>query len=169
MIEISGKIKRSVLINQLEIFLLEAGFAIKAKKNESDPVEYTIYDGVRKFFLNIILKTVSFGGWKDHPEIKRIQIGSIKDNIVYTTKNMTFMLCGLIQCNGKTLMVVWNAYEFTKHNTNRSCYVTDEAIEEASKRGYVRYNDFDCEKWICDAQHFGILIRDYISFNYMEK
>ena len=162
------KLNKKQLLDVFDSFLLESNFAIENKNYDADPLNVKINDGARKFDLYFILKNISSGGWKDNLEIKRIQIGNIKENLVTTNKKRTHMLCGLIRYESKYILVVWNSYIYTTHNTNRSCYVHSETIKKCYETGYVFSHEFDQEIWLCDCSKFGLLIRDYISYNYVE-
>ena len=149
-------------------FLMLSEFGIEKKYNDKEPCIVIINDGVRRFELHYILKNISDGGWTDSYEnIKRIQVGNVRDNLVSTNKIRTHMLCGFIKYKDKHILVVWNSYRYTTHNTNRSCYVNLESIIKCYDRGYIFSNDFEQEIWLCDEKHFGLLIRDYINFNYI--
>lgn len=162
------KLSKKQLIEIFETFLLNSNFAIEEANYSSDPLNVKLNDGARKIDLYFVLKNISGGGWKDLNEIKRIQIGSIKDKLVTTNKKRTHMLCGITSYKDKYILVVWNSYIYTNHITNRSCYVHAETIEKCYKNGYVFSHEFDQEIWLCDNTKFGLLVRDYISFNYME-
>ena len=77
------------------------------------------------------------------------------------------MLCGITLYKDKYILVVWNSYIYTNHCTNRSCYVHAETIKKCYEKGYVLSREFDQEIWLCDSTKFGLLSRDYVSFNYM--
>ena len=162
------RMNKKQLLDIFDSFLLESNFAIENKKYDSDPLNVKINDGARKFDLYFILKNISGGGWKEKQEIKRIQIGNIKDKLVTSNKKRTHMLCGLMRYNEKYILVVWNSYLYTKHNTNCSCYVHSETIKKCYETGYVFSHEFDQEIWLCECSKFGLLIRDYISYNYVE-
>lgn len=160
------KQSREQLLSAFSQILVSSGFAIKKVDTTNDSTEIVIDDGVRRFDLFLIIRTLSTGGWKDKPNIKRIQVANIKDLIVYTNKIRTFMLCSMTKYKDKTIVIVWNAYLYTHHKTNRSCYINIDAIEKCYEKGYFLSRDFDQEIWLSDESHFGLLIRDYISFNY---
>lgn len=162
------KLNKKQLLDIFDSFLLESGFAIESKNYDDDPLNVKIKDVGRKFDLYFILKNISNGGWKDNSDIKRIQIGNIKDKLVTTNKKRTHMLCGFIRYENKYILVVWNSYLYTSHNTNRSCYVYSNTIKKCFETGYVFSHEFDQEIWLCDSSKFGLLIRDYISYNYVE-
>ena len=162
------KLNKKQLLDIFDSFLLESNFAIENKSYESNLLNVKLNDGARKFDLYFILKNISSGGWKDNSDIKRIQVGNIKDKLVTTNKKRTHMLCGLIRYENKYILVVWNSYIYTSHNTNRSCYVYSNTIKKCYETGYVFSHEFDQEIWLCDSSKFGLLIRDYISYNYVE-
>ena len=162
------KLNKKQLLEVFESFLLQSKFAIEYKNYTEDPLDVKLNDGARKFNLYFILKNISSGGWKDNQNIKRIQIGNIKDKLVTTNKVRTHMLCGLIYYKDKYIMVVWNSYIYTNHNTNRSCYIYFDSIKKCYEKGYVFSHEFDQEIWLCDCHNFALLIRDYICYNYVE-
>ena len=162
------KLNKKQLSDIFDSFLLQSNFAIENKNYNSDPLNVKINDGARKFDLYFVLKNISSGGWKDNSDIKRIQIGNVKDKLVTTNKKRTHMLCGLTHYEDKYILVVWNSYLYTSHNTNRSCYVYTDTIKKCYETGYVFSHEFDQEIWLCDCTKFGLLIRDYISYNYVE-
>ena len=149
-------------------FILDSNFAIENSSYETEPSYLKIYDGVRRFDLYFILKNISNSGWKEKNEIKRIQVGNVKEGLVTTNKIRTHMLCGIVGYKDKYILVVWNSYLYTNHSTNRSCYVHADTIKKCYDRGYVFSHEFDQEIWLCDSSKFGLLIRDYVSYNYVE-
>ncbi len=162
------KLNKKQLNDIFYSILINSEFGIVDKKSEMDVDIVKISDGVRKFELHYLLKNISNGGWKNYNNIKRIQIGNIKKGLVYTNRIRTHMLLGLVRYDEDYILVVWNSYLYTNHSTNRSCYITLEAIEKCLNRGYVQVHEFDQDIWLCDKRHFGLLIRDYINYNYME-
>lgn len=156
------------LINIFDSFILNSEFKIVSKESNGDVNIYKIKDNGRKFELHFILKNISTGGWSDKPQIFRIQVGNVKDNIVDTNKIRTHMLCGVVKFNDEYVLVVWNSKLYTNHNTNRSCYVKLSDIEKCNKEGYVMSNEFNQVSWLCNDRHFSLLIRDYINYNYVE-
>ena len=76
------------------------------------------------------------------------------------------MLCGITLFKDKYILVVWNSYLYTAHATNRSCYIHAETIKKCYEKGYVFVNESNQDIWLCDSANFGLLIRDYISYNY---
>lgn len=165
---ITEKLNKQQLNDIFCEFLKCSEFKIQKFDSTKNSSVVFIDDGVRKFELHYILKNISTGGWKEIKNIYRIQIGTIKDDLVYTNRIRTHMLCGLVKYDNKFIMVVWNSYLYTNHNTNRSCYINVESIEKCAIRGYCLVKEFDQEIWLCDKEHFGLLIRDYINFNYVE-
>lgn len=161
------KLNKNQLLEIFKSFLLQSGFAIEESNYNSDPLEIIINDGARKFDLYFLLKNISGGGWKDNKDIIRIQIGNVKDKLVSTNKKRTHMLCGITLYKDKYILVVRNSYIYINHLTNRSCYIHTQTIKKCYEKGYVFTHEFDQEIWLCDDTKFGILIRDYISFNYM--
>jgi len=166
--EIIVKLNKKQLTDIFESFLLQSNFAIESKDYNNDHLYVKINDGARKFDLYFILKNISSSGWKDNYDIQRIQIGNIKDKLVTTNKRRTHMLCGLTYYKDKYILVVWNSYLYTGHTTNRSCYIYTDTIKKCHEKGYVFSHEFDQEIWLCDSSKFGLLIRDYISYNYVE-
>lgn len=162
------KLNKRQLLEIFDSFLLQSSFAIEESSYDGYPLEVKINDGARKFDLYFLLKNISGGGWKDNKEINRIQIGNIKDKLVSTNKKRTHMLCGITLYKDKYILVAWNSYMYINHYTNRSCYVHAETIKKCYEKGYVFSREFDQEIWLCDSTKFGLLIRDYVSFNYME-
>lgn len=166
--------KSNIFLSKIELyelfksFLEKSDFNIISEENLADIYKVKINDTARKFDIHFMLKNVSDSGWSDNLEIKRIQVGDVKKNIVYTNKIRTHFLCGITRYNDKNLLIVWNSYRYLNHSTNRSCYVYLESIKSAYEKGYYFTNDFDQEIWLCDEKHFNLLIRDYINFNYME-
>lgn len=169
--EIKGN---NIFLNKTELydcfksFLSKSSFNILNENISPDIYNLRINDTARKFEIHFILKNISGSGWSDKDEIKRIQVGNVKKNIVYTNKVRTHFLGGIINYNEKNILIVWNSYRYLNHETNRSCYVNLESIKTAFEKGYYYTNDFEQEIWLCDEYHFNLLIRDYINFNYME-
>ena len=162
------KLNKKQLNDVFNDFLMSSELGIMSFDYSKDPYVIKLSDGVRKFELHYVLKNISTGGWKEYGNIKRIQIGSIKEGLVYTNRIRTHMLCGLVRYDDDYILVVWNSYLYTSHNTNRSCYITEESIVKCTKRGYIMVHEFDQDIWLCDKKHFGLLIRDYINYNYVE-
>lgn len=154
-------------INQvLENFFINSGFIVKNKNIDVLPFRYKIEDISKKISLHVICKNMGNSGWADRPDIIRIQIKNLSDVFVYTTKNEATLLSGLCSYKGKTFLVVWNAYRYMNHKTNRSCYANVAMLDKVYDLGYFFSRDFSQEIWLCDEKHFNILIRDYLLFTY---
>lgn len=162
------KIEKTQLNGIFNEFLLSSDFEIIYSDYLKHPYIVKISDGVRMFELHYILKNISTGGWEEKKKIKRIQIGNISDGLVPTNKIRTHMLCGLVRCENEYLLVVWNSYLYINHNTNRSCYISNDSLIKCAKKGYIMVHEFNQDIWLCNKEHFGLLIRDYISYHFVE-
>lgn len=151
---------------KLKNFITNSSFTIKEFSDIEMPYKYRIEDVARKIKVNFICKNITKSGWEDKPDIVRIQIKNISDMFIYTNKNEALLLCGLCEVNDKWLLVVWNAYRYMNHKTNRSCYVYKDSLKNCYENGYGFFRDFNQETWICDEYHFNLLVRDYILFTY---
>ena len=166
--ETNNKIlEKEELLNVFFQIVENSGFVVTEKDISTEINKIKIKDTARKFELHFIVKNISYGGRKEKEDIKRIQVGNIKDHLVTTNRIRTHMLCGIINYEGKNILVVWNSYLYTNHTTNRSCYIHLETIKKCAKQGYLLTSEFDQEIWLCDETHFGLLIRDYINFIYI--
>ncbi len=161
------RLSKEQLLEIFDSFLSVSGFKKKEFNYNETPFNVKIEDPGRIIDIHFLLKNVSGGGWKENKEIKRIQIGNIKDKLVTTNKKRTHMLCGITKFKDKNILIVWNSYLYTKHLTNRSCYIHTDTIERCYENGYVFSHEFDQEIWLCDETKFGLLVRDYISYNYL--
>lgn len=155
------------LLNKFKNIIVTSDLKLESLISENGKHIANISDCCRKFELHFVIKNISSGGWKEKQTIKRIQIGNIKDGLVSTNKIRTHMLCGIIEINKKFLIVVWDSYLYTNHATNRSCYITNNAIDTAEKNGYAFVNEHNQYIWLSDDKHFNLLIRDYINYNYV--
>lgn len=163
------KLTKSEIIDILNNFFNYSNFEVFKFKDEKDFFDINIKDIARRFNIRMITKNITSCGWRDKPQIKRIQTVNLSDRIIYTNKVSSFLLSGLIKCKDKYILVVWNAYRYIHHTTNRSCYINDKDILECYNKGYCFVHDFDQEIWLCDCNNFNLLIRDYIMFNYVES
>lgn len=161
------KTNKLKLIDIFQKFIYNSKFIIEESKQDSDINYIKIKDCARKFELYYLIKNISGSGWTNKNHIRRIQVSNFSDTVVSTNKKRTHMLCGVVNYEGTNILVVWNSYRYLNHTTNRSCYVYLESIKKAAANGYLVTKDFDQEIWLCDENNFNLLIRDYISFNYM--
>lgn len=150
----------------IEKIIIHSLFKIKNKSTKKNPYIYKIEDVARKINVYFICKNVTSSGWSDKPGIVRIQIKNISEIFIYTNKNETMLISGLCMYKDKIILIVWNAYRYMNHKTNRSCYANVEMLENCYNKGYFFSRDFDQEIWLCDEWHFNLLIRDYVLFTY---
>ena len=160
------KLSQEEINIKIEEFLTKSSFHVKDKKVTIIPYLYKVEDVARKINIHFICKNITNAFLPGKPDVYRIQISTINDIFVYTNKNETMLLCGLCLYKDKWLLVVWNAYRYLNHKTNRSCYVNESTLEDCYNSGYCFSRDFSQESWICDIDHFNLLIRDYIIFTY---
>ena len=157
------KYNKQELLEIFKSFLDQSNFKIASINEEQNEVH--INDGVRRFIVHFMIKNVSCGGWESKKNIYRIQVANVKDDLIPTNRVKTHMLIGIADYDGEYYLVVWNSYRYTKHNTQRSCYVNEESFEMCKEKGYILVRDFDQETWLCKKDKFSLLVRDYIEMN----
>ena len=161
-----NKMSQFEIDEKIKEFIICSNF--KVKQNNIDEMQfiYHIEDVARKIRVHFLCKNITSSGWSDKPDIVRIQIKNISDVFFYTNKNKTFLLSGICLYRDKWILIVWNAYRYMNHKTNRSCYVNMSTLEQCYNDGYTFSKEFNQETWLCDVDNFKLLIRDYIMFTY---
>ena len=123
----------------------------------------------RLISLNILIKNIVNSGWIEKPYIKRIQIKSLLNvEVPKNTNESCTMLVGVALVNSKPILVVWNPFMYTYHNTNRSCYVNVESLAKCWRDGFLKTIDAKQNILLSDEENFGVLIKRYIDDNSIE-
>src|SRR5574344_836555 len=160
-------LSKQTLISLLKRFLISSNIVFIS---EDQPLfehvnSFTIRLNKKNLKLHVILKNISYGGWKEKPLIKRIQVASLEGKkIPEISMNEIFILGGFCYVNDKPILVGWNPFRFTYHKTNRSCYVNVYSILKVNNLGFLISNDFKKEEFICDELNFDKLLIEYVKY-----
>jgi len=161
---------KNQLMGKFEEFILVNGFKVKIWNSiQKSPFEITINDGKSDYYLVAFLKSLSLSGWKEKPNIKRVQVPNIRKidekKYIDTTLKQTFVILGYYEFDDNPIMVAWNAYKFVLHNTLRSCYVNLTSLQTGYRLGYFECNDSKQKHWIFTSGNFGLFLEKYIEYN----
>lgn len=162
------------LFKKFEQFISVSGFIItKWIKTNAVPYEVLLMDkGGRTYRIVMYLKNITHSGWRDKPWIKRVQVNNVRkiapESYIDTEITQTLMILGYYNYDDNPLMVGWNAYKYVMHDTERSCYVTIDAMLEGYRKGYHNGTISKQKVWIFTPNYFSAFLKNYIETNKIE-
>jgi len=163
--------KKAELLQEFQNFLSLSNYKIEKWINKRKcPYEVLITDSAQKMtHLILYLKNITGAGWKEKPNIKRVQVSNVKvvspDNFVRTSKCQTIMILGYYNFDNNPIMVGWDAYRYTKHKTMRSCYVNVDNLIMGYENKYYEGISQSQKIWIFDSSKFNVFLNSYIKYN----
>ena len=90
------KLNREEIINVLYDFFTNSNFSVLKFQTEKDFFDISIKDVARRFNIRMVTKNITGCGWKEKPEIKRIQTVNLSDRITFTNKVSIYISC--VEC-----------------------------------------------------------------------
>ena len=162
--------KKIIYSNFEKLFLNESNIIIRNIDNKSKDtwINFTLSFDNRQYNLHIKFKSVTSGGWKNKPQVRRIQISKKHlTNIIDTTQNELTLLAGYVVFKDTPLFCFWNPKRYISHKTTCSCYVNVSSINQAYKDGYYLGYDSGKEVYICNSTNLRRVITEFISNNYI--
>ena len=162
------------MLAKFEDFLKEGSFNVVSWNwVKNVPYDVTVTNGKENYRLVVYLKNISGAGWKEKPHIKRVQVTNVRnddmDKYIDTTSSETLLILGYYNFDENPIMVAWNAYQYVQHNTNRSCYVNLEHLQEGYKNGMYITTCAEQKIWVFKPESFQNFLKDYIKANKWEK
>lgn len=163
--------KKAELLQEFQNFLSLSNYKIEKWINKRKcPYEVLITDSAQQMtHLILYLKNITGAGWKEKPNIKRVQVSNVKvvspDNFVSTSKCQTIMILGYYNFDNNPIMVGWDAYRYTKHKTMRSCYVNVDNLIMGYENKYYEGISQSQKIWIFDSSKFNVFLNSYIKYN----
>ncbi|HHX70807.1 MAG TPA: hypothetical protein GX708_22495 [Gallicola sp.] len=150
--------------------LIENNFIIiKSSLPTESPIEVIVRDNNEndyRFVVNI--RNITGSGWKDKIDIKRVQVINIlyssPEKIITTNQNQAMFLLGYYNFDNNPIFVAWDFYRYTKHNTNRSCYVTINHLQRGFENGFYEGVSAQNIIWVFKIQYFSKFVEKYINY-----
>lgn len=141
-------------------------FDITIVKNNLNMYEISLRK-IKEYKLHIFLRKITYAGWSDKPEKRRVQVSSFDlSKLPASGGSVTCMIIGVQELFDRYIFVAWNIYEYGSHATNRSCYVHTTSIYNGFLKGYLSRVDQSQKIWVSDGYNLDKLILDYMDFNY---
>lgn len=163
---VNTKYNKNELIDLFENMMKKSNFTILNSVKSDNYYECSVRSYYNKYYLRVVIKNISFSGWRDKDNIRRIQTPNPSSYLIESKKDQTFLLCGVTQYNGKNIFCFFNSYDYVSHRTLRSCYVTTQTIEKGYSQGLFFDDRGSNAVWVCDEEHFDLLLRNFILDNY---
>lgn len=141
-------------------------FVLDIKKKKNNFIEFHVNLNSNYTIINMMLKNLTGGGWKEKPMIKRIQIsGQHMQCLEKNTQSTLNLLVGFSYANEKTILSVWNPFLYQFHKTNRSCYINAKDIAQTYVDGYKYAIEANKIVDLCDENHLTLLIQNFMKRN----
>jgi len=167
--EENRNLSKEQMIHTFELFLLRAGYIIIELTHEKTCKNF--YDLVARkenkdLLIHFSIRNIGSAFLPYDKTVLRIQTGPIDQNLLPENKtNEISVLIGVTVSSDKEILAIWNAFYFTGHKTNRSCYLSDDSFKEAINKGKSRSSYSDTPVYVSDDSHFSETIEMYIEEN----
>lgn len=160
--------KKKELLTAFENAIRIGGWTfIKWLKTDRAPYQCVINDGFNDIDVLLYLKAISNAGWEDKPQCKRVQVTNSKllDLQILRRENARKinLIIGYYNYE-KPIFAAWNPNEYTRHKTNRSCYVNVEHLIEGYEKGYVETYCFGQPVTVFTPDYLVTYIGSYINY-----
>lgn len=163
----NGNFSKTQMIDIIKKYLLLSDIQLLDVLNKSNNfVQFDVFINDKIISLNMFLKNISNGGWKEKVDKKRIQVPAknIRD-LEMNTDIFCNMLVGFCIVNNKPLIAVRNPFRYMFHKTNRSCYTNVFDIATSYTKGFYSAKEAQKTVYYSDATHLKTLIEKYIEGN----
>jgi hypothetical protein len=161
--------KKSEYQELFQKFLSDSGLVAEewtvdhAYKGFSDVT--TVLNG-GKFVIHVHFRNITGACLPYNMKVRRIQVGALEaGSLPQNKQNEISILGGFCHVGSTPIFAAWNAFHFTEHKKNRSCYITPETILAAENKGFWEgmYNGIPV--YVCDSAHLQTLLSTYIGEN----
>lgn len=129
------------------------------------PYQCIISNGSKNIDVLLYLKNISNAGWDYKPHIKRVQVSNPKEiNLEfnrYDDLEKISLIIGYYNYS-KPIFASWDAFEFRRHRTNRSCYVEVDDLIEGYNNGFVKLITSGQNVTLFTPDNFGLFLDDFI-------
>ncbi len=137
------------------------------KQKRKAPYQCIINDGIKDIDIVLYLKAISNAGWDYKPEYKRVQVGNrnLLDLKMLRKQNATKLNLIIGYYNyEKPIFAGWNANEYTRHRTNRSCYVNVGNLIKGYQNDFFETECFGQPVTVFKPEFLTTYINQYISY-----
>ncbi len=153
----------------IQKMIVQNDFVILKYEKLSPLIKLIIKDSKNKTIsLNILYKNITHSGWRDKPHIKRIQVTNLKYTHSYLFEKdspSSFLIyLGYYNFDSNPIFVVWDPERYTKHATNRSCYVLIETLQRGYDLSYLSTINSNQKLWVFKSSHFKQFVTDYADY-----
>jgi hypothetical protein len=137
---------------------------LKWKYTTSAPYHCIIEYNNKKIDVMLYLKNITNAGWEHKPDVKRVQVSNPKYlnlnfNRVDDMEKISLII-GYYNFE-KPIFVSWDAYEFRRHKTNRSCYVDIESLVAGYSEGYYKTKLYNQDIEIFSSKNIDIFLNNF--------
>lgn len=160
--------RKKEISKAFENAIIDGGWTFKEwKQKRKAPFQCIINDGIKDIDVVLYLKAISNAGWERKPQCKRVQVSNSKliDLQMLRKENATKLNLIIGYYNyEKPIFAGWKADEYTKHKTNRSCYIDVEHLIEGYMNDYVDTECFSKPVTVFKPELLTTYIGNYISY-----
>jgi hypothetical protein len=159
-------ISKKELLEKFEYYINEGGWKfISWSQNKKTPYQCIVNDGTHNIDILLYLKNITNAGWANKPMSKRIQVGNDKRIDYSMLRNQSSekinLIIGYYDYNNP-IFAAWKSEEYTKHKTNRSCYIDAEDIMNGYKDKYIKTVRRGQELYVFTPENLVNYIKEYI-------
>jgi len=160
--------KKEVLIS-FEKSINDNGWEFKCwKQKNKAPFQCIINDGINDIDIVLYLKAISNAGWDYKPQCKRVQVsnGKLINLQMLRKENSTKinLIIGYYNYE-KPIFAGWKSEEYTRHKTNRSCYIDVDDLINGYNNDFIETLCFGQPVTVFKPNFLTRYIRDYINNN----
>ncbi len=145
--------------------IVENGFLIKSFQTKGSIFSIVFLRQDKKYTIHSVLKNITHAGWKNKPEIKRIQVTNLwtnKPNFIQVNEKNEFLIYfGYYDFDNNPLIVAWDSERYSGHKTNRSCYVNLDTLLWAYNENYVSTVNSSQKVWVFKPEKFKKFLDEY--------
>lgn len=113
----------------------------------------------------LYLKNITNAGWESKPFIKRVQVSNPTilnlDFNRYDNSEKISLILGYYNYE-KPIFVSWDAFEFRRHKTNRSCYVEVSDLIEGYNNGFLKTKSSGQDITLFTPDNFELFLNDFM-------
>ena len=165
------RMSKEQLLLVFESFIIEAGYAIISVENDETNKQFTniktIKDG-KSFLFHSNIKKIAPAYFPNDDSVLRIQVGPIDmESTPENRENQISILVGITKQDNKNVISIWNAFYFTGHQTNRSCYLTISNIDDTFSDGKCITSYSGTPVYISTKERFNEVLDEFIEDNKM--
>lgn len=134
--------KKKELLSSFEQYINNGGWKfVKWSQKKKSPYQCVVNNGKYNVDILLYLKNITNAGWEDKPHSKRIQVGNNKDIDFSMLRNQNKkkinLIIGYYNYN-KPIFAAWDSEEYTRHKTNRSCYIDVVDLIKGYKKKFIK-------------------------------